>query len=115
MQSVGVLIFEKASIRAETGGKVRFSGFVFSASKALTTDLTINGKLNISGCGGVGTARHLGCRDRTFESCHSDQKCGFDRRESRKVGILCGFLLTKKSGNLLYEKLIGWKRHQYSI
>ena len=30
-------------------------------------------KLNISGCGAVGSARHLGCRCRRFEPCHSDQ------------------------------------------
>ena len=30
-------------------------------------------KLNKSGCGAVGSARHLGCRCRRFEPCHSDQ------------------------------------------
>ena len=39
-------------------------------------------QFNISGCGAVGSARHLGCRCRRFEPCHSDHtECSYSNRE----------------------------------
>ena len=54
-------------------------------------------QFNISGCGAVGSARHLGCRCRRFEPCHSDQKTVFPLR---KHGFLCIILIIK-----LFDKL----------
>ena len=39
-------------------------------------------QFNISGCGAVGSARHLGCRCRRFEPCHSDQKSRWNHQIS---------------------------------
>ena len=70
-----------------------------AAKIGLTTGLTIvEKKLNIFGVLPNGKALGLGPRWRRFDSCHSDHGCGYDRRKSRKVGILCGFLVTKNVG-----------------
>ena len=57
-----------------------FNGISFSAKPGrktpLTTGMTTDRKTknSISGYSGVGTAPHLGCGDRAFESHYSDQK-----------------------------------------
>ena len=35
-------------------------------------------KVNTSGCSAAGSAPHLGCGCRRFDSCHSDQNSSFD-------------------------------------
>ena len=59
----------------QTGPKNGFDHIIDHRQEKLWFSLSAwyNGKNWISGCSGVGTAPHLGCGDRTFESCHSDQ------------------------------------------
>ena len=59
-------------------------------------------KINIfhtSGCGAVGSARRLGRRCRRFESCHSDQNRGFDRKIKAVRGILAAFFIVLSQKN----------------
>ena len=57
-------------------------------------------KLNKSGCGAVGSARHLGCRCRRFEPCHSDQILtefrGFTSTFGQFFMLFVGFVATFK-------------------
>ena len=49
-------------------------------------------KIRISGCSAVGSARHLGCWGRRFDSCHSDH------RSNKKSPCVAGHFLFDAKG-----------------